>query len=266
MKHIGLIAVEVAEFRHGLRKSAGRSGKADWSVLSCVFSIFRRHGHRVCLRSLVIFTGFLGSLLIGAISVLAGEPEGTVSFNIPAQPLQSALDAYGAATGLEVLYDSKLALGRRTKGLKGSFTPTMGLRDLLEGTRLTAIYAGGDSFAVVAAPTSRNNAVQSFHDQRYFGVIQSSIASAFCGDTEIQPGAYRVALKFWIGPDGRIRNPELLGSSRDPVRDQAVADALKRVAVDLPLPAGMPQPITMIIMPRPPQETGDCDFYKRESQ
>ncbi len=204
--------------------------------------------------------------MIGGTSVLAGGPKEAVSFNIGAQPLQSALDAYSAATGFEVLYDSKLAFGHSTNGLRGAFTPKIGLRNLLEGTGLMAVYASADAFAVVAAPSSQNSADRSSVYRQYFGIIQSSIASAFCGDSEIQPGAYRVAVKFWIDSAGDIRRPELLGSSNNFARDRTVSETLKRVTVALPPPAGMPQPVAMIIMPRPPQDTGDCDSYQRESQ
>ncbi|MEW6439022.1 MAG: TonB family protein [Pseudomonadota bacterium] len=204
--------------------------------------------------------------MTGGTSVSAGRPQETVSFNIAAQPLQSALDAYSAAAGFEVLYNSKLAFGRSTKGLMGVFTPKIGLKNLLKGTGLTVIYAGEDAFAVVLAPAAQSHAIKPPAYRQYFGIVQASIASTFCGDTEIQPGTYRIAVKFWIDPDGQVRRPELLGSSRDSARDRAVSDALERVIVALPPPKEMPQPITMIIMPRSPQVTGDCDSDQRESQ
>jgi hypothetical protein len=186
---------------------------------------------------------------------------GGVHFDVSAQPLQSALDAYSAATGLEVLYDSGLASERRSGGVKGTLTPAAALKALLEGTGLTALYAGSNAFAVIPAPASvptPNMAQGAIGYEQYFGLIQASIAEAFCKDAETIPGHYRIALKFWIGPAGEILRPELLSSTHDLARDSAISSNLKHVTIGRMPPVGMPQPITMIIAPRPPEKTGDC--------
>lgn len=208
-----------------------------------------------------ILTGVLGSAMISGGAGLAAGSKANVTFDISAQPLQSALDIYGAAAGLEVLYDSRLAIGRRTRGLKGLFAPMTGLNTLLQGTGLTAVYVGTNAFAVIPVPAPRNNAAEPRSYRQYFGLVQSSIASTFCDQAEIRPGAYRIALRFWISPEGQIYHPELLSSSGDSLRDQAVSGTLAQVIVDLPPPRGMPQPITMVIAPRSPDKTGDCTSY-----
>ena len=90
----------------------------------------------------------IGTLVAGNIQTvaMAGGPESvrtpaTVDFDIGGQPLVSALDAYSAATGLQVVYDATLAGGRRAQAVKGSMAPDMALQLLLEGTGLVAVYA-----------------------------------------------------------------------------------------------------------------------------
>jgi hypothetical protein len=49
----------------------------------------------------------------------------------------TALDAYAAATGLQVLYDGALAAGRRSNAVSGVLMPDVALRVLLEETGLS---------------------------------------------------------------------------------------------------------------------------------
>ena len=47
-----------------------------------------------------------------------------MTFDIPSQPLTSALESYGAASKREVLYDARLATGRRSGEVRGVFAPS----------------------------------------------------------------------------------------------------------------------------------------------
>lgn len=58
-------------------------------------------------------------------------------FDIPAQPLADAIEAFGRVTGLEVGYRSEVAEGVTSPGASGDLTADEALRRLLEGTGLT---------------------------------------------------------------------------------------------------------------------------------
>jgi iron complex outermembrane receptor protein len=58
------------------------------------------------------------------------------NFNIPAGDLKSALDAYVAATGQQIVYKRDDLKGRTSKGVQGAMTPEQALERLLEGTNL----------------------------------------------------------------------------------------------------------------------------------
>lgn len=59
---------------------------------------------------------------------------GTMAFDIPAQPLASALNAFGRQSGLQVSLAAATSRGVVSKPIKGAFTPQQALARLLEGT------------------------------------------------------------------------------------------------------------------------------------
>jgi hypothetical protein len=74
----------------------------------------------------------------------------------------------------------------------------------------------------------------------------------------VAPGAYRLALAVWIDASGRIVDGRLLSKNLDPLSSPRILDQIKNVVVGQPPPAGLEQPVTVIILPRPPNQTGDC--------
>lgn len=222
------------------------------------------------------FTAACLASLLAAGTTAAAEP-GTgdgqaalIAFDIPAQPLVSALETYGAASRREVLYDARLATGRVSNPLKGVFTPEAALPILLGGTGLTAQYTAHDAFVVVAAPaetvgraTARPTTDAALPEDRiryapYYGLVQQRIKDAFCGTAAIRPGGYRVALRFWIGSSGAVLRSKRLGTTGDPDRDLAIDDTMRRLTMEEAPPAGLAQPFTMVILPRLAATTGDC--------
>jgi hemoglobin/transferrin/lactoferrin receptor protein len=74
-------------------------------------------------------------------------------FNIPAQPLISALNQFGRQSGLQVALPAEASQGVRSNAVVGNFTPDQALAQLLRGTGVsyritsqgTAIIGGGPS-------------------------------------------------------------------------------------------------------------------------
>lgn len=66
----------------------------------------------------------------------------TRPFNIPAQSLDSALAAYAAATGVQVLYDSRVTSGLQSPGVSGPLAPEEALRRLVAGSGLLVRFTG----------------------------------------------------------------------------------------------------------------------------
>lgn len=70
-----------------------------------------------------------------------------VKYNIPTQPLGSALNAFSAQNGLVVMADSALVQGKKTLGVHGKTDAETAMRTLLRGTGLT-FRRDGNVFAV----------------------------------------------------------------------------------------------------------------------
>ena len=67
-----------------------------------------------------------------------------VPFDIPAQPLASAVGAFGRQSGLQVTLCSTQAGAVRTNAVIGSFTPAEALARMLAGTGLVIVTRGAD--------------------------------------------------------------------------------------------------------------------------
>ncbi|GGF51590.1 hypothetical protein GCM10011611_67620 [Aliidongia dinghuensis] len=219
-------------------------------------------------RSHSLVSIICGLLLAGSPGVgAAGTTQTTVpqrvNLDIPAQPLASALYAYSAATAIQVAADGALVSGRQSAELRGAFAPEDALRDLLAGTGLTVRRTAADAFVLVPVRTEEVSAgpaelapMPDYID--YSAVIQAAMKRTLCRLGTTEPGAYRMAVQLWIAPSGTVTETNLLGSSGNNARDAALSTMLHNLAVGAPPPAGLPQPVTVLILPRSPVATGDC--------
>jgi TonB family protein len=189
---------------------------------------------------------------------------GRVVFDIPAQPLVSALDAYGSLTGRELFYDGALVQGRRSAAVTGALTPDVALRILLRGTDFAWRATGPHSFTIAPARRAASLAPPPVAPhpageyQPFFAALQHDLKQAFCRSPETWPAGYQLLIRFWIAPSGVVLRSELLGSTGSRERDRAFAAVLQRLRLAAPLPADMPQPVTMIVFPRSRREAEEC--------
>lgn len=208
------------------------------------------------------------ALVVGASSALAAndpppragrnDHQAFVTFDVPAQPLISALEAYGATSGWQVVYDGTLVTGRRSAEVKGTFTPAAALQKLLAGTGLSPRYMAADGFVLVRDPTPHPvNAppvlavapASSPAVSHYYGLVQAGLRESFCANQRIRSGKFRAAVGLWVGSSGVVTQSGLLDSTGDPVLDTAVERALRGVDVGEPPPAGFAQPVVVVITP-----------------
>ena len=80
-------------------------------------------------------------------------------FQIPAQPLSGALNAFGRQSDLQVTIDSSIAAGIQSPGVSGSMTPAEALARLLAGTGIVGRFAGNRT-VVLTRPSDGAGAVQ----------------------------------------------------------------------------------------------------------
>lgn len=178
--------------------------------------------------------------------------EATFQFDIPAQPLQSAIEAYSAAAGVSVLYLGTLAIGRTSAPVRGRYTPQAALDRLLEGTDLAIGRTTPEAYVLMRTEQGNTHGQPvppQASDQVYYGAVQAGLREVLCRDARIAPADYRAALQFWVEPGGRIAQVRLLDTTGDQVRDAAMVEALRGTVFARP-PDGLQQPFTLLILPR----------------
>jgi hemoglobin/transferrin/lactoferrin receptor protein len=80
------------------------------------------------------------------------------TFNIPAQPLASAISAFIKASGWQVGYSSSLAANAVSQPVSGTMPPQTALETLLAGTNITLRITGPATATLVAADASTDGA------------------------------------------------------------------------------------------------------------
>lgn len=190
-----------------------------------------------------------------------------MTFDIPSQPLTSALESYGATSKREVLYDARLATGRRSGEVRGVFAPSEALQILLDGTGLVGRLTSENAVVIVpSSPAAGQRATPEIDARkadpavrdRYYAVVQERVRDAFCKDTLLRPGRYRIAVQFWIAPTGTVEQARLLGKTGDARVDGTIETTLRGLKIKEAPPPGIAQPLTMVVAARPSDQTQDC--------
>lgn len=185
-----------------------------------------------------------------------------IHFDIPAQPLGDALEAYARLAGREVLYDGALAAGRHSAVLDGVYRPAEALLLLLQGTGLTAEFKDKRFFVLShVAPSSHEKAGHQNPDavrQTYYGRIQAALRAAFCEGYDVRPGEYRVAVRLWIDDRGHVSRYERLSSTGRGALDNAVDTALRGLRIGMAPPDMVTQPVTIVVLPHAAGTSRDC--------
>ncbi|MFY0477172.1 STN domain-containing protein [Achromobacter marplatensis] len=186
-------------------------------------------------------------------------PTTPVAFAIAAQPLAQALVEYSLASGLTVLVDSTLTAGRQAPAVIGNYTPGDALRKLLAGSPLAIRYASSQSFTLVATEQEAATAPRSgkrLRDTPYAAVVQGALKRALCKAAGTQPGSYRALVQLWFDKGWRVSRVGWVASTGAPALDGRLEAALRGVVIG-PLPASMPQPLTVLLSPRSAAECAE---------
>ncbi|MFT4172327.1 MAG: secretin and TonB N-terminal domain-containing protein [Rhodocyclaceae bacterium] len=199
---------------------------------------------------------FIMGMLLAACAHGRSSPAGEVQFDIPAQALASALERYAVMADQTVLFSDALVAGRTSAAVRGRMTPRAALQALLAGTGLeaeTAVGVGGSTFVLKRtppAPASSAPVAAAQLDRSYDGLLQRRVWQALCRNPATTPGTYRAAMQIDVDENGRVIAPHLLSTTGDEARDQAIVATLHGLQLDYPPPAGLPQPVLLVILPR----------------
>lgn len=210
-----------------------------------------------CVWRLVSIVALLAA---GGLEAQERQASAVKAYDIPPQALDRALSDYINASGAQVLYETEIAFGHRSLGVKGDFTPEAALATLLAGTGLVAMRTDIDAFIIspASADVVDPSASGSRPNVQFLSALQTSVLQVLCANSNTRPGGYKIGLELWIAPDGTIRQSALFGSTGDSARDALLTDTLRGRIVSVGPPPNLPQPIILTIAPRSPRQTGDC--------
>lgn len=192
-------------------------------------------------------------------------------FNIPVQPLESALFAFSTIVNAQVIYNAQLARGRVSRAVIGLFAADTALRMMIEGTDLAIRHTSPHAVALVStgermeSPGGEEGGGGSLElDTLYLelppGARQKPDFGQYSQRTreEIKRAlsrnsatAYRTGtlqIQIWIDGRGHVREARLVRASASRQFDSSVEQVLRAVAVGAPPPPGMPQPIKVTII------------------
>jgi hypothetical protein len=222
---------------------------------------------RLAVSALVLMVGMVMGAMAQATpegAMMANQP---IFFDIPSQPLATALESYSSATGREVLYNTNLIRDHKSRSLEGVLNADVALERLLDGSGLSPRYLADQSFVLLptpeAAPPDRAGASPALID-RYYALIQESLRNALCTNDTARPGGYRVAALLWIGASGTVVRHERLDalSARDAgaatETNERIDQTLDHLAIGEPPPVGFAQPVTIAVVPQADGVTMGC--------
>lgn len=202
-----------------------------------------------------------------AIAVAQGAPDQRIEFDIPAQPLDTALTLYFRATGVQLLYDSSITANRRSSPIKGRFAPREALAILLRGTGLVARYSRASAAvlttperdgAPIAVPLGRVVVREKIRPARasmvdrlaYYGQLESTLEAHLREDSRTRRLAFAVAVALEVNDTGHISAVKVQRSSGSSRTDRLILETLSGRAV-MPPPEGIAQPLLIALRGRP---------------
>lgn len=211
-------------------------------------------------------------LVYGAFAQDDGARPPAQFFDIPPQPLSSALRAFGQTAGVQVLYESSSATGRRSAAVRGSFSPDSALAHMLAGTDLEVRYIRPN--AITIAPVSAAGGLPPAHPlgaadmaleplrvnapaddgdrarRDYSTTVQSDIEAALRRNAKTRAGDYRFGIRLWVDSSRVVQRTEMVQSTGDRNRDEAVSATLRGLVISRQAPNNTPSPVHVVVVVR----------------
>lgn len=99
-------------------------------------------------------TSLMATAAMLAFPAVASAQTAVSGFDIPAQPIASALVRYASVTGTNIIYDGTLPAAARSQRVTGKFSEQQALQQLLAGTGLRFSFGANDSVTIISPSTS----------------------------------------------------------------------------------------------------------------
>jgi hypothetical protein len=193
----------------------------------------------------------------------------TIVFDIPSEPLASALQDFSQRSGIELFYESAITDGLESTPLKGAYTSRDALRRLLSGTGFIVHYNLHNAVSL-SLPTMADPSLEQDHSlgaaslslgalnvvagapdgeqlQEFAEALQNDVSTALTKNPDVRSGNYRIRIKLWIDPSRAIRRAVVTQTTGDAARDAAIATVLQGLVITRAPPLGLAQPVRVIV-------------------
>ncbi len=189
------------------------------------------------------------------------------NYDIPPQPLRTALARFARISRVDILYDDGLATGRKSAAVQGWLTPQQALEALLARTGLSFRFTRPNAaliYAASAGPTIgyrpqglepvltldvlHVRATPFIRPRPSFDSYGRQILQAI--DRRMRPEAaasrraYSAVVRLWIADDGAIGRVEFARGTGSDAQDRLIAAQISSLRLDPP-PPEMPQPVRL---------------------
>lgn len=228
--------------------SSGASTHAVFSVIN-VAAVSGR-------RTLPGLFKAMGTGFMLVLSLAAHSEDGTRHFDLPAQSLPLSLQAFSEQTGISILVTSDRIKDKNASAVRGRYAPDQALDRLLHGTGLRSRRLGESGLTLVPVPEPGEAAGEtsstSSMPARYTRSLQQSVLSGLCRRLPEQVGRFRLLVQLWTDQRGRITRVHIPDSEAEARHGDAVRAGFSELTLPTP-PAGMPQPLTLLLRPGTPE-------------
>lgn len=211
-----------------------------------------------------MFGGFPPEVACAQSLEQGAQPGSLMHFDLPAQALGVALQAFQHVSDLAVLAPAPLLAGRTSAAVNGDFSPREALDRVLQGTGFHAEFIGTNE-ALIVADTAQGPTppvvtgsqpvelpIDGIGDDAerldYAGALQARLTEALCAHPSTVPGGYRLAAQIRIDDKGTVVAANMVASSGIASRDAMIMRVLRGLKLDSP-PPGLPEPVTILLRP-----------------
>ena len=176
-----------------------------------------------------------------------------------ALPLGEALERFGRLAGFDIVFPEHLVRGRRS-GRADSTNPYHALEQILIGTGLVGRFTRPDAIILepvrapsapaltldrleVRAPDREARAAYQWYGQK---LLEGSLA-LLRGSSALAVRSYDLTVYLWVDKKGGITASRVYAANGAADEADIAASALAKLALRLPPPADMPQPVGLRI-------------------
>lgn len=187
-----------------------------------------------------------------------------IAFDIPAQPLDSALAQYFQASGVQLLYDSSLTQGRRSAPVRGRYAPREALRQLLTETGLIVRYSRANAAIITTSSATSSEGpliplgrvvvrermgtamLSPAERLAYYNQLETELQTYLRGDRRTGRLVFGILVELRVNDDGKLSDVRLDRGSGNRRVDLTVIDTL-RSAIVSPPPDRLDQPLRIAL-------------------